>query len=111
MIRVLQIISDTNIGGGGRSLLNYLSCCDRSRFSSRGRDSESGCASRDGCVSENDCASGSGRVSKSACPCGAGPVPAAPAQEIRKAASRPQQTAARNPFAFIYFPSLCRRIS
>lgn len=33
MIRVLQIISDTNIGGGGRSLLNYLSCCDRSRFS------------------------------------------------------------------------------
>ena len=33
MIRLVQIISDTNIGGGGRSLLNYLACCDRSRFS------------------------------------------------------------------------------
>ena len=33
MIRIAQIISDTNIGGGGRSLLNYLACCDRSRFS------------------------------------------------------------------------------
>ena len=26
MIRVIQVISDTNIGGGGRSLLNYLAC-------------------------------------------------------------------------------------
>ena len=33
MIRVIQVISDTNIGGGGRSLLNYLACCDLSRFS------------------------------------------------------------------------------
>ena len=33
MIRVIQVISDTNIGGGGRSLLNYLACCDRTRFS------------------------------------------------------------------------------
>ena len=33
MIRLIQVISDTNIGGGGRSLLNYLACCDRSRFS------------------------------------------------------------------------------
>ena len=32
MIRVLQIISDTNIGGGGRSLLSYLQYYDRSRF-------------------------------------------------------------------------------
>lgn len=32
MIRVLEIISDTNIGGGGVSLLNYLKYCDRSRF-------------------------------------------------------------------------------
>lgn len=31
---VLQIISDTNIGGGGRSLLNYLSCQDREHFAS-----------------------------------------------------------------------------
>lgn len=29
---VIQIISDTNIGGGGRSLLNYLAFCDRARF-------------------------------------------------------------------------------
>lgn len=32
MISVVEIISDTNIGGGGRSLLNYLSCYDRSQF-------------------------------------------------------------------------------
>ena len=31
MIRVLQIISDTNIGGGGYSLLNYLRYRDRER--------------------------------------------------------------------------------
>ena len=31
MIRVLQIISDTNIGGGGHSLLNYLRFRDRER--------------------------------------------------------------------------------
>ncbi len=32
MIRVLNIISDTNIGGAGRVLLNYLRCADRERF-------------------------------------------------------------------------------
>lgn len=32
MKTILQIISDTNIGGGGRSLLNYLRYGDRSRF-------------------------------------------------------------------------------
>ena len=32
MIRVLNIISDTNIGGTGRVLLNYLRYADRSRF-------------------------------------------------------------------------------
>ena len=32
MIRVLNIISDTNIGGAGRSLLNYLACRDRESF-------------------------------------------------------------------------------
>lgn len=32
MLRVLEIISDTNIGGGGTSLLNYLKFHDRSRF-------------------------------------------------------------------------------
>ena len=32
MIRVLNIISDSNIGGAGRVLLNYLRCADRSRF-------------------------------------------------------------------------------
>ena len=32
MIRVLNIISDTNIGGAGRVLLNYLRYSDRSRF-------------------------------------------------------------------------------
>lgn len=34
MITILQVISDTNIGGGGRSLLNYLRCQDRSQFCS-----------------------------------------------------------------------------
>jgi glycosyltransferase involved in cell wall biosynthesis len=32
MIRVLNIISDTNIGGAGRVILNYLYDSDRSRF-------------------------------------------------------------------------------
>ena len=32
MIPVLHIISDTNIGGGGRSLLSYLQYYDRGRF-------------------------------------------------------------------------------
>lgn len=32
MIKVLNIISDTNIGGAGRVLVNYLKCADRSRF-------------------------------------------------------------------------------
>lgn len=32
MIRVLNIISDTNIGGAGRVLLNYLRYSDRKRF-------------------------------------------------------------------------------
>lgn len=32
MRSVIQIISDTNIGGGGRSLLNYLACYDKSQF-------------------------------------------------------------------------------
>ena len=32
MIKVLNIISDTNIGGAGRVLLNYLRYTDRSRF-------------------------------------------------------------------------------
>lgn len=32
MIKVVEIISDTNIGGGGRYLLNYLACYDKSRF-------------------------------------------------------------------------------
>ena len=32
MIKVLNIISDTNIGGAGRLLLNYLRYTDRSRF-------------------------------------------------------------------------------
>ena len=32
MIRVLNIISDTNIGGAGRVLLNYLRYTDKSRF-------------------------------------------------------------------------------
>jgi len=32
MIKVLNIISDTNIGGAGRVLLNYMSRADRERF-------------------------------------------------------------------------------
>ncbi len=32
MIRVLNIISDTNIGGAGRVIINYLKYADRSRF-------------------------------------------------------------------------------
>ncbi len=32
MIRVLNIISDTNIGGAGRVILNYLRYADRTRF-------------------------------------------------------------------------------
>lgn len=32
MIKVLNIISDTNIGGAGRVILNYLRCADRTRF-------------------------------------------------------------------------------
>lgn len=32
MIRVLNVISDTNIGGAGRVILNYLRYSDRSRF-------------------------------------------------------------------------------
>ena len=34
-----------------------------------------------------------------------------PVMDKRKAASRPQPTIVRNPFPFIYFPSLCRTIS
>lgn len=32
MIRVLNVISDTNIGGAGRVILNYLRYADSSRF-------------------------------------------------------------------------------
>ncbi len=32
MIKVLNIISDTNIGGAGRTIINYLKYADRSRF-------------------------------------------------------------------------------
>ena len=32
MIKVLNVISDTNIGGAGRCLLNFLKYYDRSRF-------------------------------------------------------------------------------
>lgn len=32
MIRVLNVISDTNIGGAGRVILNYLRYSDRDRF-------------------------------------------------------------------------------
>ena len=32
LIKVLNVISDTNIGGAGRVLLNYLGCSDRERF-------------------------------------------------------------------------------
>ena len=33
MIKVLNILTDSNIGGAGRCLVNYLKYCDRSRFS------------------------------------------------------------------------------
>lgn len=33
MIKVLQVVSDTNIGGAGRYLLNYLKYYDRNKFS------------------------------------------------------------------------------
>lgn len=32
MIRVLNVISDTNIGGAGRVLINYLKYCDKAHF-------------------------------------------------------------------------------
>ena len=32
VIRVLNVISDTNIGGAGRVILNYLRYADRKRF-------------------------------------------------------------------------------
>ena len=32
MMRVLNIISDTNIGGAGRVILNYLRYADRTKF-------------------------------------------------------------------------------
>ena len=32
MIRVLNVISDTNIGGAGRVILNYLRYADRTKF-------------------------------------------------------------------------------
>ena len=32
MIRILNIISDTNIGGAGRVILNYLRYADRNKF-------------------------------------------------------------------------------
>lgn len=32
MIQILNVISDTNIGGAGRVILNYLRCADRARF-------------------------------------------------------------------------------
>ena len=32
MTRIIHIISDSNIGGAGRCLVNYLRCHDRSRF-------------------------------------------------------------------------------
>lgn len=32
MIKILNIISDTNIGGAGRVLINYMKYCDKSRF-------------------------------------------------------------------------------
>ena len=32
MIRVLNVISDTNIGGAGRVILNYLNCADTTKF-------------------------------------------------------------------------------
>ncbi len=33
MTSIVHIISDTNIGGGGRSLLNYLASCNRQHYS------------------------------------------------------------------------------
>lgn len=33
MIRVLNILTDSNIGGAGRCLINYLKYCDREQFS------------------------------------------------------------------------------
>lgn len=33
MVKVLNILTDSNIGGAGRCLVNYLKNCDRSRFS------------------------------------------------------------------------------
>lgn len=35
MTRIIHIISDSNIGGAGRCLVNYLRCHDRSRFDVR----------------------------------------------------------------------------
>ena len=35
MIRVLNVISDSNIGGAGRVVLNYLRCADREHFETR----------------------------------------------------------------------------
>lgn len=35
MIKLIHIISDSNIGGAGRCLINYLRYCDRSRFDVR----------------------------------------------------------------------------
>jgi hypothetical protein len=32
MVKVLNVISDTNIGGAGRVLLNYLKYCDKASF-------------------------------------------------------------------------------
>ena len=36
MIQVLNVISDTNIGGAGRVILNYLRCSDRARLTGCG---------------------------------------------------------------------------
>ena len=35
MKKVLNILTDSNIGGAGRCLINYLKYCDRSRFDVR----------------------------------------------------------------------------
>lgn len=32
MIQVLNILTDSNVGGAGRCLINYLKYCDRSRY-------------------------------------------------------------------------------
>ena len=32
MIKVLNILTDTNVGGAGRIFLQYLKCIDRTRF-------------------------------------------------------------------------------